>query len=399
MKKKLLAIYLLFFTLIASAQTGSVIDGTITTGGVTRTYKLYVPAMYDGSSPVPIIFNFHGLGSTSGQQLVYGDFRKIADTANFIIVLPQGLQVDFVIFKQNAFDVFNNLDKAEADLNFTSDLIDKLKGEYNINMGRIYSTGMSNGGFMSHEIACRLSQRFAAIASVAGTMTPAHFTACNGTTHPMPVMQIHGTSDATVKYDGTPGSSFINFTHVDTIVKHWVNFNNCNTTPTNIKGDTLPDISVSADTTRAVHFVYESGDAGSTVELYKVIGGSHSWPGNLSTAIGTNQDFNASKEIWRFFNQHKSFVGIEEESKNNFDFAVYPNPTAGDFSISINNNYASKLTITIVDVLGKEVYSSTKSNLGSNYFTTLNLNSIDSGIYFININSDSNSKTQKIVIQ
>ncbi|HEY4799686.1 MAG TPA: hypothetical protein VII99_11460, partial [Bacteroidia bacterium] len=74
---------------LAKAQT--TINGTILSGGVSRSYILYVPAVYTSSQPAPLVFNFHGYGSNNSQQNFYADFKPIADTANFILVLPQGL--------------------------------------------------------------------------------------------------------------------------------------------------------------------------------------------------------------------------------------------------------------------------------------------------------------------
>lgn len=399
--KKIILFLSIFISLIANAQTGTSINYSMnSTSGVTtvvRTYRVYVPAMYDGSTPVPVVFNFHGLGSTKEQQEAYGDFRKIADTANFIIVHPQGLPTNLGIFTQNAFDLFFTTARSKPDIDFIDHLIDTLKARYNINMGRIYSTGMSNGGFMSYEMACKLNGRFAAIASVAGSMEPQHYNTCNAV-HPTPVMEIHGTGDGTVKYDGTPGSTYIAFTHIDTLVKHWVKYNNCNPIPTNPLGDTLPDISTT-DSCRAVHFVWDGGDDGSVVELYKIVGGNHSWPGGAGTGKFTNQDFKASKEIWRFFSQHKSFVGIEEQTVNISGFNVYPNPSNGMFTISISNTNSKKISISIVDILGKEVFSLSDNNCTEVYNKQINLENIATGIYFVRLSTDTDVKIQKLIIE
>ncbi len=366
---------------------------------VTRTYRVYVPAMYDGSVPVPVVFNFHGLGSTMTQQEAYGDFRKIADTANFIIVLPQGLPTNMIAFTQNAFDLFFTTARSKPDIDFVDHLIDSIKAHYNINAGRIYSTGMSNGGFMTYEMACKLSGRFAAFASVCGSMQAQHFTSCNAV-HPTPFMEIHGTTDGVVKYDGTPGSTFIAFTHIDTLVKHWVQYNNCNMTPVI---DTIADDPNPIDSARAVHYVWSGGAA--PVELYKIIGGSHSWPNPTIASKGTCRDFNASKEIWRFFDQHKSFTptyttGIEDEVVNEAgSFSIYPNPTNGQFTVSIANTNSKTVSISVVNILGETVYSFSDNNCGSSVNKQINLENTSAGIYFIKIDTGKDVTTQKIIIQ
>ena len=66
------------------------INASITHGGMQRDYILYVPANYTGTSSVPLVFNFHGYGSNATDQMDYGDFRSVADTAGFILVHPMG---------------------------------------------------------------------------------------------------------------------------------------------------------------------------------------------------------------------------------------------------------------------------------------------------------------------
>ena len=89
MKKSLLFLSLLI-SVTSFAQTGVTTESTITVNGVSRMYRTYVPTMYNPSTPVPVIFNIHGLGSNASQQETFGDFRAIADTAGFIIVHPNG---------------------------------------------------------------------------------------------------------------------------------------------------------------------------------------------------------------------------------------------------------------------------------------------------------------------
>lgn len=402
--KKTLLLLSIFISFITNAQTGTSTNYSMSsTSGittVTRTYRVYVPAMYDGSTPVPVIFNFHGLGSTMAQQEAYGDFRKIADTANFIIVHPQGLPTNMIAFTQNAFDLFFTTARSQPDIDFIDHLIDTIKARYNINAGRIYSTGMSNGGFMSYEMACKLSGRFAAVASVAGNMQPQHFTSCNPV-HPTPLMEIHGLNDGVVKYDGTPGSTFIGFTHIDSLVKYWVEYNNCNYLTPVI--DTIADDPNPIDSARAVHYVWSGGNA--PVELYKIIGGSHSWPIITATSKGTCRDFSASKEIWRFFDQHKSFtptytVGIEDQAVNGVAaFSVYPNPSNGQFTVSITNTGSKTVSISIVNILGETVYTFSDNNCPDSVNKQINLENIPAGIYFIKLDTGKDINTQKIIIQ
>ena len=92
--------------------------------------------------------------------------------------------------------------KSETDdLGFVETLLDQLGETRNIDTDRVYAIGMSNGGMMSYLLACRLSQRIAAIASVTGSMTVDSENCIAN--RPVPVMQIHGVEDDVVL--GGPG--------------------------------------------------------------------------------------------------------------------------------------------------------------------------------------------------
>jgi polyhydroxybutyrate depolymerase len=374
-----LFIFLLFCSSIVFSQNGTVILDSIMSGGVYRSFRLYIPKVYKSNTPVPLVFNIHGYTMTAAQEEFYANFDGIADTANFIIVHPQGLKISpqglpVTTGGDYGWTNFSPISEPNKDIQFLSDLLDHIKSKYAINLNRVYSTGMSNGGFMSYDLACFLSTRFAAVASVAGSINIQHFVACNPQ-HPIPVMQIHGTNDNTLPYDG----DIVN-TNIDSLVKFWVNFNHCNPTPT---FNPVPNISVS-DNSTAEHYVYTGGDNNSTVELYKIIGGSHSWPGTGVNSAGTNMDFSASKEIWRFFSQQKSFVGIDENPVDEISFSIFPNPSNGVFTLELKNN--THADIKIVDVLGETIFEEKITDSK----TVINLNNKPSGIYFYQIKQQLN---------
>jgi len=75
------------WTFVLNGQ--QLIDINTTHAGNNRSYKLYIPPTYDGNTAVPLLFNFHGGGGTSQDQINLSDMRPFADTANFLIVYPQ----------------------------------------------------------------------------------------------------------------------------------------------------------------------------------------------------------------------------------------------------------------------------------------------------------------------
>jgi polyhydroxybutyrate depolymerase len=237
-----------------------------------------------------LVLNFHGYTSTAQQQMFYGDFRAIADTANFLLVHPQGT-IDFA--GQPHWNVgwgTSNVD----DVGFTSALIDSLATNYAVDLDRIYSTGMSNGGFMSFLLACQLSDKVAAVASVTGSMTSSMLAECQANA-PVPAMQIHGTADGVVGYNGGAISE-----PIEDVVNYWVDQNDCSPQAGVID---IPDVDPN-DGCTAEQYVYSGGINGTQVEFFKVTDGGHTWPGSAFNSGVTNQDFNASAEIWRFFSQY-----------------------------------------------------------------------------------------------
>jgi polyhydroxybutyrate depolymerase len=362
--KKIYFLFLILIPFISKSQT-TVLDSFVH-NGIMRTYSFYVPAAYNGTKAYPLVLNLHGYSSAGWQQAFYGDFKPIADTAEFIVVHPEGTTVPTTTNQFWNVGFFpSNID----DVGFLENVIDTISAAYNINQGRIYSTGMSNGGYMSYHLACN-SDRFAAIASVTGSMTTSTASTCNPS-RPTPVMQIHGTADATVPYGGNAGSL-----SVDSVVSFWVNYNNCNTNPA---FNNVPNISL-IDGATAEKYVYSSGNAGSSVELFKVLGGAHTWPGASYIIDVTCQDFSASREIWRFFNQYGTATSIESIQSTSKEISVYPNPATNQISLKselVSGNYS------IYDINGR------KMTFGkiNNELTTLDLNEMNSGIYFLEIES------------
>ena len=304
MKIKNYILILCLFTASVVFPQGTTIIDSIKSAGLTagtnvfRSYRIYIPkyCIDNPSIAVPLIFNFHGTTMTAQSEEQMCGFDVIADTAHFIIVYPQGLkQPNSGNPAPTAWNSLGTVQQnKDTDLKFTTDLLDSIESWYSISTCRVYATGMSIGGFMTHDVGCFLSSRFAAIASVSGIMLSSHHSACNPT-HPTPVMQIHGDADNTVNYNGGTGMS-----GVDTLINWWVNYDNCTKPATK----TSLTNSCTADNCTADNYMYPNGKNTSHVELYRIVGGDHAWPSNAfcsSSTPVTNHDFNASLAIWKFF--------------------------------------------------------------------------------------------------
>ena len=262
---------------------------TLVHDGNSREYFVYVPASYDGTSKAPLMFNFHGgAGDIASQIDIVSDMRPIADTAGFILVYPQawpdpsdGGSTNWTHKEPTTHD----------DIFFVEAMIDALASEYMIDENRVYACGYSNGGELTFELACRLSNRIAAVGVVARSMYIETYNH-SSPTHPTAVLTIHGTKD---DYDGIIYGGITYYISLDDLNNYWVNFNNTETTPTVVQ---MPDLN-SSDGSTVEHFSWNNGDGGVSVEHYKIIGGGHDWPGSFG-----NMDIDASLEIWDFVSKY-----------------------------------------------------------------------------------------------
>ena len=379
MKKLILfaIVILLLLPQVGHSQSGT---GSFMFGGQNRDYRFYVPPTYTGNTAVPLVFNLHGLTSDAFQQELYSGMNSVADTAGFIVCYPDGLNNSW----NSGFSApyWGGID----DVGFISVLIDTLSAQFNIDPARVFSCGMSNGGFMSFRLACELEDRIAAIASVTGTMTTLQTDNCVPT-RPMPVLQIHGTLDAVVSYPGNTISL-----GVDSVINYWRTANAC-TAP--VVTYNFPDISFEGSTVES--FTYGGCTDGVEVIHYRVENGGHTWPGAFPIPAGiTNQDIDASVEIWRFFNRwtHPNPVLVSrEEAAPVQSLEIGPNPFADRVKIS---GIEPGSVLMVTDSKGREVYRATNVQNSE-----LQLSTTDwaSGIYYLQAGQGENARFKVLAKQ
>ena len=294
----------------ARPHAAGAFDETITTSdGREREYILHVPSSYTGAWAMPLVFNFHGGGLTDDFQVTYTALNAKADEAGFITVTPQGLSTE----KHEAFGWNFALAPPETgepdDVAFASELLDELETTLCVDAGRVYSTGLSNGGFMSVRLACSLSDRVAAIAPIASAYFPPlsnDFTDPNEScpdTRPVPVIAFHGSADRTVPFEGGLSGDSIDHTHtyrlsIEEAISEWAAHNGCD------------DVPMEEQATQSVRLVrYQGCDEDATVELYVIEGGGHTWPDAALTVSEeifgvTTHEISANDLMWDFFLAH-----------------------------------------------------------------------------------------------
>lgn len=263
-------------------------NGTVVTSGMERKYLLHVPKTYDRSKPAPLIISFHAAALRPQAEMEISGWNHLADERGFIVVYPSGSEIPRV-WPMGPHSL-------QRDVQYISDLIDKLEAEYNIDPNRIYADGISNGGGMAFALSCKLSNRIAAVGAVAAAQT-LPWDRC-GDSRPVPMVAFHGTADKFAPYRG--GSSPVSPDRFPSILD-WTDRaarrNQCKGAP-----------SVTRATASVRQLAYTNCAQNADVVLYTVEGGGHTWPGGKALPewiVGpTTREISACKIMWDFFMQH-----------------------------------------------------------------------------------------------
>lgn len=366
--KKALFILGIIVSISANAQSFS---ESLIQDSITRTYYLHLPTNY--AANMPLVINLHGYTSEGWEQEFYTGMSDVADSNDFVVVYPDGLRDEnWVHFWNCAIE-----DEIVNDVNFISLLIDTLIERYQVDSSRIYVTGMSNGGFMSHYLACELSEKIAAIASITGSMNDSVFYNCNPT-RAIPVMHMHGTADSTVPYLGIDSNATVmgQMHPIEDIIALWENNNNC----LSLDSTLVADIDTT-DGSHAIKYTYSNCDDDSEVVFYKFIDGGHTWPNavQLPWQAWVNRDIKGSQTIWDWFKNHSiNYNTPTPVEEINFASLIYPNPAKNDLTIS--NSYTG--IVSIYNMMGMEVATYNKQDVKLN----INVSNLSSGAYYITCN-------------
>jgi polyhydroxybutyrate depolymerase len=270
---------------------------------------LHLPPGFDPDDPLPVVFSFHGFASRPEGQEDISRWNEIADGEGFIVIYPQG----------TSFPLRWNTRSSSADtvddVQFFRDIIDDLAGILTLDRDRIFVTGLSNGGAMTHRLACEVADLIAAAGTVAAPISDLPG-GCQPS-RPVPLIAFHGTADPIVSYNG--GS--VSFTSRDrdgelyphafgyqpaeVWVRDWAVLNGCDTTP--------ETFSHAEDVLGAR---YSGCEEDAEVILYTIDGGGHTWPGGarLPRLITgeTSSQIQASERMWAFFLEHSSPTTLAE---------------------------------------------------------------------------------------
>ena len=291
-----------------NAQSYLTLGGLPGQGTRQRGYKVHVPKGYDPSVPTPVLYAFHGYQQNASMFVVNGTgFVPKSDQEGFILVMPNGVQEDGFGGSWNG-GVCCGAAAAQKldDVGFVRAIHAELQKHLNIDVQRVYATGLSNGGFMTHRLGCEASDLFAAIAPIAGSIGTSQL-GSTGTNRdpdlkectperPIAVLMVHGDADPIVPYAGMKPS-----------LDHWARANGCRET-------TAPAMQPASggDTTCVTY----EGCSGIEVTGCSVRGGGHCWFGDASCGtgalgignlfVGNNSSYlKTSDAVWSFVSRFR----------------------------------------------------------------------------------------------
>jgi polyhydroxybutyrate depolymerase len=368
--------------------------------GLSRQYILHRPPGADTLGQLPLVLTLHGGGGSAASAINFTQLNPVADQHGFLAVYPQG----YTALPQGGF-AWADGRGTQADLSGIDDvgfllrLLDTLIAAHAIDTSRIYLNGFSNGGFMTQRMACEAPERFAAMASLGCTMDTSLFARCEPG-RPLPMLLLMGTADPFVPYEGGPmNGPVLPVVAMDRLVDFWSANNGCQTSLPPVD---LPDL-VPEDNCTATRFDRTDCTCGADVRLFRINGGGHTWPGVELPAYEliageTNEDIQASAELWAFFRQYitpcDTLVSIQEPvPKNAPALRIFPNPARATLHLQAD---APIRAVRFTDLTGRrrpwiELHAPRAS---------LPLEDLPAGLYGLNIRmQDGSLLIRQIVVQ
>ena len=232
--------------------------------------ELKVPDSYAKGTPLPLVVLLHGYTSSGAGQEMYMKFSELVNEYKFLLLLPDGTTE--TTGKKNRFwnatDACCNMQKSDVDDSaYLIGLINEVEARYSVAENSIFLIGHSNGGFMSHRMAYDHPDTIAAIASLAGA-SPAELKG-PAPSHPVNILQIHGSADATIKYAGGKIRG-VNYPSANETMEKWATYNTGNLSKNYLDRTLDLDSGLEGEETTIIQF-----EAQGSVELWTIQNGAH----------------------------------------------------------------------------------------------------------------------------
>jgi polyhydroxybutyrate depolymerase len=261
-----------------SSSGGGAGGGSSTSGtggapviGGDRPVEVIVPSSLKPGTKVPLVIMLHGYSVNGKVEEVYLQLSALAESRGFLYAHPDGTIDKDGKYFWNATDACCDMYGTMVDDSaYLSSVIDQIKANYPVDPRRVYVLGHSNGGYMSYRMACDHGDQIAAIASLAGAMW--QDTSKCKPKGPVSVLEIHGTADDSVAYDGVTGMGA--YPGAEATVADWVAIDGCAAAADTSAPPLDLDDTLAGHETKVER--WQKGCAmGSSVELWTIAGGHH----------------------------------------------------------------------------------------------------------------------------
>jgi len=245
-----------------------------------RPYTVHVPTGYDATQPTPLVVMFHGYGASGDIEEAYFDITPASDGHTFLYAYGDGtLDPTGNRFWNATNACCDAYGIAVDDVQYFDAIVQDLESKYNVDKKRIFVIGHSNGGFMSHRLACDRASTVASILSLAGAQW-LDLTKCSPS-EPVAVAEVHGNADQTIAYDGGTTTYMVDggtlpegtYPGAPTTVADWAQKNGCTGTLA-ATGQTYT-VDTSLPPNQTIVSAYGGCPAGIDVQLWTVQGGGH----------------------------------------------------------------------------------------------------------------------------
>jgi polyhydroxybutyrate depolymerase len=268
--------------------------------GRQRTVRIYPEPRLTVAAPLILVLHGGGGSASSMELLTRAAFNRIADREGAIVVYAEGVDRHW----NDGRDLPETAARENVDdVGFILALIEEVARRQPLDRGRIYATGISNGGFMSMRLACDAAETFAAVAPVTAVLSEKLGARC-APARPVAIMIVNGTEDPLVPWAGGEvkvlGVSRGAVWSADRTFERWLELDGCSRSR---RGGARTDNNPADKTVVVVH--RERCRVDVEVRLYEIQGGGHTWPGGVAYAserlVGrVSQEMDASREIWTF---------------------------------------------------------------------------------------------------
>ena len=285
----------------------------LASGGNEYEYLLYVPA--SASVLAPLVMNSHGLGGDGAGQAAYSGYGDLADAEGFVVAHPSGLvaQSPDQASTWGAVRSWEGIGEDSSlrdDVQFVSDLIDRITAQACIDRSRVYATGFSNGGYFSAHLVCELADRIAATFSVGGISHPE---GCQPS-RPVAMGAMHGTDDEVVPFDDSRESVLVKGRQIDDRKAEELEAFFAEIIP-----DELAEFAAAFDCTVVTQSEFDATtsltrytgcEGGVELRFYAIKGAGHIWPGTSwdkgsgKNGVDSAAGISATADGWAFMSKY-----------------------------------------------------------------------------------------------